>query len=245
MDPNEERRQGWLGRLLGRAPAETGPRVVAFPAAPQSGGARCTRRRPPAAGGGGAAPAPAPRGNATTTTKYTLLSFLPKSLFEQYRRGAAQAARGRARRQQCSGFVPLGATATAAASPPQPPPPQARRQHLLHDQRGAVGDALQPRQVRARARKRVCSARGVQRRRWAAQRACAARARPLRRTRPRRAQAVDDVPAAGPGAGRRDDQGGGGGLQALPPGRGGQQQTRAGARARAAERAARRPAAQR
>jgi hypothetical protein len=67
---------GWLARLLARSRLEQGTRVVVFPAPPLQHGLPAV---------GAAARAPHYPGNRTSTTKYTLLSFLPKSLFEQYR----------------------------------------------------------------------------------------------------------------------------------------------------------------
>jgi hypothetical protein len=68
----DDGRRGWLGGLLRPRVADHGTRVLAFP--------------PPVAVAAAAAPQAASyRGNRTSTTKYTLLSFLPKSLFEQYR----------------------------------------------------------------------------------------------------------------------------------------------------------------
>lgn len=77
MEPGEEGPPAWLARLFGSRAAPPGPRLVAFP---RCGGAHarvtCT---------GSAAPRANYAGNHTSTTKYTLLTFLPKSLFEQYR----------------------------------------------------------------------------------------------------------------------------------------------------------------
>jgi hypothetical protein len=72
----EDGQGGWLARLLGRRCVEQGTRVVAFPAPPPHHGLPSV---------GAAARTPHYHGNRTSTTKYTLLSFLPKSLFEQYR----------------------------------------------------------------------------------------------------------------------------------------------------------------
>jgi hypothetical protein len=70
-------RRSLRSRLLRRRKGEQGARVVCFPhhAAPH------TLLHPH----GGQLKY---RGNRTSTTKYTLLTFLPKSLFEQYRCGA-------------------------------------------------------------------------------------------------------------------------------------------------------------
>lgn len=74
-----------LATLLRRGPAEQA-RVVAFPT-----GAPLPTPGPAHSG-------PRYRGNRTSTTKYTLLSFLPKALFEQYRCGARRSARNIQRR---------------------------------------------------------------------------------------------------------------------------------------------------
>lgn len=71
----DPQRLGWRARLFGRRRRVEQMRVVMFPHAAH------TLRHPH----GGQ---PSYRGNRTSTTKYTLLSFLPKALFEQYRRVA-------------------------------------------------------------------------------------------------------------------------------------------------------------
>lgn len=89
---DEGQRKRWsLSRLLGRSKAEQGPRIVTHAA----GAAPPHTLLHPLGG-----PQRRYRGNRTSTTKYTLLTFLPKSLFEQYRWGggvaAAHARNGRA-----------------------------------------------------------------------------------------------------------------------------------------------------
>ncbi|GBF89503.1 phospholipid-transporting ATPase [Raphidocelis subcapitata] len=69
------RPRGWRARLLRRKRAKEDTRVVSFPHAPHSLLHPHGRQ-------------PHYRGNSTSTTKYTPFTFLPKSLFEQYRRVA-------------------------------------------------------------------------------------------------------------------------------------------------------------
>ena len=66
------RPRGWRARLLRRKRAKEDTRVVSFPHAPHSLLHPHGRQ-------------PHYRGNSTSTTKYTPFTFLPKSLFEQYR----------------------------------------------------------------------------------------------------------------------------------------------------------------
>jgi hypothetical protein len=146
----DERHGGWLGRLLRPRAGDQGTRVLAFPPAAAH-----------AASAAAAAAEPAYRGNRTSTTKYTLLSFLPKSLFEQYRRAARRAGYRRPHARPRRGWrcARAGCPLRARGAPPHTPrptrpascpahAPQAHRQHLLHAQRGAVADALQPSQAR-------------------------------------------------------------------------------------------------
>ena len=74
LEEGAARRRGWRARLLRRKPREPETRVVVFPHAPH------TLRHPH----GGQ---PHYRATRTSTTKYTPFTFLPKSLFEQYRGG--------------------------------------------------------------------------------------------------------------------------------------------------------------
>jgi hypothetical protein len=97
-DAEEGQWIGWLLGWLGKQPTQPEARIVSFPrrTAPKSmaatlrsldgGRSGCGAKLRAAAGGEEAQQLQAGyRGNRTSTTKYTLLSFLPKSLFEQYR----------------------------------------------------------------------------------------------------------------------------------------------------------------
>lgn len=102
-------RRGWRDRLGLRRRRVEAMRVVSFPHAAHSllhphGGQ------------------PNYRGNRTSTTKYTLLSFLPKALFEQYRCGAGLA---RARTTPLCGASPTELVAQAQAAAAQHSNPSA------------------------------------------------------------------------------------------------------------------------
>jgi hypothetical protein len=105
--------RGLRARLLRRRKAEQAPRTVAVPHAPPHG------HGPHLHHGG----QPRYRGNRTCTTKYTLLTFLPKSLFEQYRCGRRRAGRAGAvaTAAEPPGNPFLTAPLTAASRPPIPP----------------------------------------------------------------------------------------------------------------------------
>ena len=149
------RKSGWLTWLLRRQSTgcEAGTRVLTFPPPVQL---HSTWRRPRASGdgasgsggngGSGRSTQQLHRGNHTSTTKYTLLTFLPKSLFEQYRCGTCTAARLHESLLACgrcssmlARYWTLAVNGTPNACPTRP---QARRKHLLHAQRCAVADAI-------------------------------------------------------------------------------------------------------
>jgi len=89
-DLDEHQRFGWLLRWLGlQRHADVEARVVSFPRAPAPAATQILHLSLDGGSGGGGtgkgALKPQYPGNRTSTTKYTLVTFLPKALFEQYR----------------------------------------------------------------------------------------------------------------------------------------------------------------
>jgi hypothetical protein len=128
LEEEVQRPRGWRARLLRRKRAREEMRVVSFPHAPHT--LLHPRGREPHY-----------RDNRTSTTKYTPFTFLPKSLFEQYRCGRGGAARPKtplraSRRWPFSGpcrrprarACSRRAAARRSARPraPAPPPPRRR-----------------------------------------------------------------------------------------------------------------------